>query len=47
MFVCYPAGLGAQFLNFDSYYILILKFPVSIDSGSFTLKAALFPITLL
>lgn len=42
MFVCSPAGLGAQFLNSVSYYILILKCPVPIDSGSYTLKAALF-----
>lgn len=42
MFVCSPAGLGAQFLNSVSYYILILKCPVSIDSGNYTLKAALF-----
>lgn len=47
MFVCYPAGLGARFLNSDSYYILILKCPVSIDSGGSTLKAALFHIILL
>jgi len=47
MFVCYPAGLGTQSLNSDSYYVLILKCPVSIDSGSYTLKAAFFHIILL